>query len=81
MASIKIWHVAIIITVMGINMLPWILALSSKKVSGAHKLAWFVLSFLISWIGYLMYYRFVIKELANEQNNVEGLPPSKSNQA
>ena len=43
--------------------LPWVLALISKKAKGMHKIICFLMSFFISWIGYFVYYFVVIKEL------------------
>ncbi|TDF37566.1 hypothetical protein EYS14_15590 [Alteromonadaceae bacterium M269] len=44
------------------NVLPCILALLSSKAAGLHKVAWFVLAFFLSWLGYLVYYFVVIKD-------------------
>ncbi|GAC03362.1 MAG: hypothetical protein CL578_05855 [Alteromonadaceae bacterium] len=43
-------------------LLPWIMALMSNKASGNTKLVWFLLSFFISWLGYLVYYFLVVKK-------------------
>lgn len=43
-------------------LLPWIMALMSKKASGNTKLVWFLLSFFISWLGYFVYYFLVVKQ-------------------
>ena len=44
-----------------INILPWVLALISKKASGNNKVIWFLMSFLLSWLGFIVYYYLVIK--------------------
>ena len=44
-----------------INILPWVLALISKKASGNNKVIWFLMSFLLSWLGFIVYYFLVIK--------------------
>ena len=62
MGGISIWQI-LMIPVFIIWMLPWILALVSKKAKGAQKVIWFLMSFFISWIGYFVYYFVVIKEL------------------
>jgi uncharacterized membrane protein YhaH (DUF805 family) len=63
MGGIGIWQILIIFIILIIGMLPWVLALISKKAKGIHKLIWFLMSFFISWIGYLVYYFIVIKGL------------------
>jgi uncharacterized membrane protein YhaH (DUF805 family) len=63
MGGIGIWQILIIFIILIIGMLPWVLALISKKAKGMHKLIWFLMSFFISWIGYLVYYFIVIKGL------------------
>ncbi|MCH2056326.1 MAG: hypothetical protein MK214_06880 [Thalassotalea sp.] len=63
MGGISIWQILIIFFIFIIGMLPWVLALISKKAKGLHKLIWFLMSFFISWIGYLVYYFVVIKDL------------------
>lgn len=41
--------------------IPLILSLTSKVVDGYHKLIWFLLSFFLSWIGFLVFYYTVVK--------------------
>ena len=43
------------------NVLPWILALMSKKTSGNNKIIWFLISFFLSWLGFIVYYYLVVK--------------------
>ncbi|MFT6948813.1 MAG: hypothetical protein ACJARP_003247 [Vicingaceae bacterium] len=43
------------------NVLPWLLAICSKKAQGHKKVLWFIISFFISWLGYFLYYFIVIK--------------------
>ncbi|TMO95225.1 hypothetical protein CWC14_14860 [Pseudoalteromonas sp. S3260] len=63
MGFVSIWQMLIIFVMLLIWMLPWVLALISKKAKGMHKVIWFLMSFFISWLGYLVYYFVVIKEL------------------
>ena len=55
------------ILILALTILPWTLALASKKASGTHKLVWFLMSFFISWLGYFVYYFLVIRDLHNNQ--------------
>jgi hypothetical protein len=50
--------------------LPLVLVLLSNKAQGADKLIWFIASFFASWLGYLLAYYFVIK---NVQKNPGGI--------
>lgn len=43
------------------NILPWILALVSKKAEGYTKLFWFLSSFFVSWLGYFVFYFLVVR--------------------
>lgn len=63
LGSISIWQLFMVLFVFILGMLPWVLALMSNKAQGTHKLIWFLMSFFISWLGYLVYYFIVIKEL------------------
>ena len=51
------------------NIIPCILSLLSKKVAGNDKIIWFLCSFIVSWIGYFLYYFIVVKNKAS--NNIE----------
>lgn len=44
-----------------LNVLPWILALLSKKASGTNKVIWFLISFFLSWLGFIVYYYVVVR--------------------
>ncbi len=60
----SIWQLLIVLGLPLIGLiwvLPWTLALSSDKISGSSKFKWFMLSFLFSWIGYLIYYFVGVK--------------------
>jgi|TARA_R110002124_G_scaffold259035_1_gene424844 hypothetical protein len=63
LGNIGIWQIIIVFITLIIGVLPWVLALISKKAKGNHKIIWFLMSFFISWVGYLAYYFVVIKEL------------------
>ena len=63
LGNIGLWQLVIVCVILIILMLPWVLALVSKKAKGTHKLMWFIMSFFASWIGYFVYYYIVIKEL------------------
>jgi uncharacterized membrane protein YhaH (DUF805 family) len=63
MGGVSIWQILMLFVMLLIWVLPWVLALMSKKAKGMHKIIWFLMSFFISWIGYLVYYFVVIKEL------------------
>ena len=63
MGGISILQILILFVVFIIGMLPWVLALISKKATGINKVIWFLMSFFISWIGYFVYYFLVIKDL------------------
>ncbi len=55
--------VLIIFVLFAINVLPWLLALLSSKVSGEQKLIWFLMSFFLSWLGFFVYYVLVVRNL------------------
>ena len=44
-----------------LSALPWMLALLSKKTSGNKKVIWFLLSFFLSWLGFIIYYFVVVR--------------------
>ncbi|WP_420934860.1 hypothetical protein ACOJR9_02615 [Alteromonas sp. A081] len=56
------------------NVLPWLLALLSRKAIGSQKLIWFLMSFFISWLGYFVYYFFVIKPEWEKSNDKLRIP-------
>ena len=61
---LSLGHVLLVIIFVNILIiLPASMALFSKKVSGGRKLIWFLLSFLASFIGYLLYYFLVVRPL------------------
>lgn len=63
MGGISILQILTLFVVFIIGMLPWVLALISKKATGTNKVIWFLMSFFISWIDYFVYYFLVIKGL------------------
>ncbi|ALS33539.1 hypothetical protein PTRA_a2448 [Pseudoalteromonas translucida KMM 520] len=63
LGGISLWQIFILLFVFFVGALPWILALVSKKAEGTNKVVWFLMSFFISWLGYLVYYFLVIKKL------------------
>ncbi|MEL0634188.1 hypothetical protein V6237_15510 [Pseudoalteromonas carrageenovora] len=63
LGAISLWQIFILLFVFFVGALPWILALVSKKAEGTNKVVWFLMSFFISWLGYLVYYFLVIKKL------------------
>jgi hypothetical protein len=62
LGGISFWQILVIFFILIIGMLPWVLALISSKAKGIHKVIWFLMSFFISWVGYLVYYFVVIKD-------------------
>lgn len=62
MGGISIWQLIIIFVMFSIVLLPCLVALFSSKATGADKALWFILSFIFSWIGYLLFYYLVIKK-------------------
>lgn len=61
--GISIWQLIIIVLLLIVGVLPWVMALASKKASGSVKFIWFLSSFFFSWIGYIVYYFAVVKNL------------------
>lgn len=61
MSGISIWQIIIILFIFSIVLLPCIMALASKKVHGGKKFAWFLLSFMLGWIGYAIFYFSVVR--------------------
>lgn len=68
MGGISVWQLLIILVVLVVCVLPWVLALVSKKVSGGRKFIWFLLSFLFSWLGYFAYYFAVVRGISAKEN-------------
>ncbi|GEM_PF-403517 len=60
------------------NVLPWLLALLSRKANGSHKLIWFLMSFFISWLGYFVYYFLVIKPDWQKRNKRFKVPRTET---
>lgn len=74
--GVSIWQLVIILVMFLIGVLPWIMALLSKKVKGTKKLVWFILSFLFSWIGYIAYYAIAVR--GKDSENVGFVPHVES---
>ena len=68
MGGISIWQIIILLVMFAIGVLPWLMALLSKKVNGSKKFVWFLLSFIFSWLGYLVYYFAVVRGLPNKES-------------
>jgi len=51
------------------NVLPWVLALMSKKVEGLEKVVWFLSAFFASWLGYFVFYFVVVRNKKSESNS------------
>lgn len=60
----SIWQIIIFIVLFSLTLLPVIIALTSKKAKGVHKLGWSLVSLLFSWLGFLVYYFFVVRGLS-----------------
>ena len=61
MSEVGIWQILIVVAILLLNVLPWILALSSKKVEGLEKVIWFLSAFFASWLGYFVFYFVVVR--------------------
>lgn len=59
--GIGVWQLTIIALLFIVVILPWVMVLLSNKASGTDKFIWFILAFFFSWIGYLVYYHYVVK--------------------
>ncbi len=60
----SIWQIIIFIVLFSLTLLPVIIALTSKKAKGVHKLGWSLVSLFFSWLGFLVYYFFVVRGLS-----------------
>lgn len=61
-AGITNIQLLIILFLFIVTLLPGLMALFSQKVHGTDKVVWFLLSFIFSWVGYLLYYYLVVKK-------------------
>lgn len=61
MGGISIWQILIILAIPILTILPWILALASRKVEGLEKVIWFLSAFFASWLGYFVFYFVVVR--------------------
>ena len=61
MSGVTTWQVLIIVAIILLNVLPWILALTSKRVEGLEKVIWFLSTFFASWLGYFVFYFVVVR--------------------
>lgn len=60
------WQIIIFIVLFSLTRLPALIALTSKKAKGIHKLAWGVISLFFSWLGFLIYYFFAIRGMSKQ---------------
>lgn len=60
----SIWQIIIFILLFSLTLLPVIIALTSKKAKGIHKLGWSLVSLFFSWLGFLVYYFFVVRDMS-----------------
>ena len=74
--GISFWQLIIIILLFLLFTLPWLLVLFSAKVKGRQKFIWFVLSFFLGWLGYMIYYFIVVKKLPSPET--EFIPRSEN---
>jgi len=62
MGGMSIWQLIILFVMFSIALLPCLVALFSSKATGTDKAVWFILSFIFSWIGYVLFYYLAIKK-------------------
>ena len=62
MGSVSIIQLLIILIIFVICILPWLNALLSRRVKGKDKVLWFLASFFLSWVGYLLFSYLVINK-------------------
>ena len=60
--------ILLIVGILLANVLPWGMALMSKKVEGLEKIIWFFSSFFASWLGYFVFYFVVVKNKKSTSN-------------
>ncbi|AUW07573.1 hypothetical protein C1N51_28555 (plasmid) [Vibrio campbellii] len=65
MGGISVWQLLILVIIFSVTILPWLMALFSKKTEGKDKFLWFLSSFFLSWLGYLTFYYLCIKKSQN----------------
>ncbi len=74
--GVSIWQIIIvvplIISAFTIVFLPAIVIICSKKSYGSSKLAWVLVAFTFSWIGYIAYYFMVARKATD--NKLKGYP-------
>jgi|TARA_Y100000592_G_scaffold82836_1_gene131947 uncharacterized membrane protein YhaH (DUF805 family) len=64
--NMSFWQIIIFIVLFSLTLLPALIALTSKKAKGIHKLAWGVISLFFSWLGFLIYYFFAIRGMSKQ---------------
>ncbi|WP_420535573.1 PLDc N-terminal domain-containing protein [Alteromonas australica] len=47
-----------------LTLLPVLIALTSEKAKGVQKLVWCLVSLFFSWLGFLVYYFFVVRGMS-----------------
>lgn len=69
MGGVSLWQILILIVIFAVGVLPWVIALISKKAKGGQKFLWFLLSFFFSWLGYVIYYFVVVRHIEYTEEN------------
>ncbi|HAW77182.1 MAG TPA: hypothetical protein DCW74_15770 [Alteromonas australica] len=60
----SIWQIIIFIMLFSLTLLPVLIALTSEKAKGVQKLVWCLVSLFFSWLGFLVYYFFVVRGMS-----------------
>ena len=60
----SIWQIIIFIMLFSLTLLPVLIALTSEKAKGGQKLVWCLVSLFFSWLGFLVYYFFVVRGMS-----------------
>ena len=60
----SIWQIIIFIMLFSLTLLPVLIALTSEKAKGVQKLVWCLVSIFFSWLGFLVYYFFVVRGMS-----------------
>ena len=60
----SIWQIIIFIMLFSLTLLPVLIALTSEKAKGVQKLVWCLVSLFFSWLGFIVYYFFVVRGMS-----------------
>jgi len=60
----SIWQIIIFMMLFSLTLLPVLIALTSEKAKGVQKLVWCLVSLFFSWLGFLVYYFFVVRGMS-----------------